>query len=169
MDAGVKVYISSRKADVVAEVAAELSEEGHVHRRPGRPLHRGGVPAAGRRGGVARGRPRHPRQQRRRHLGRPAGGLRRGGVRARARTQRQGRLPPDQVPGAAAAEGGVRRGTGPRHQHRVDRRLAGPRARDLLLLGLEGRRAPAHAPPGQAARPRHHGRTPSRRGPSSPK
>ena len=37
VDAGVKVYISSRKADVVADVAAELSEKGTCIGHPGRP------------------------------------------------------------------------------------------------------------------------------------
>ena len=114
--------------------------EGHLHRDPGRPLHRGRVPAAGRRAGGAGGRPRHSGQQRRRHLGRAAGRLRRGGLRARARPQRQGRLPPDQVPGAAPAEGrdGGRAGAG--HQHRVHRRHRGADARDVLLLRRRRRR-----------------------------
>ena len=53
-----------------AEVAAELSKKGTCIGHPGRPVHRGGVPPAGRRDGDAGGQARHPGQQRRRHLGR---------------------------------------------------------------------------------------------------
>ena len=156
VDAGVNVYISSRKADVCAEVAAELSKNGDVRRHPGRSVHRGRMPPPGRRDGGTGGLARHPGEQRRRHLGHAAGGLRRGRLRARARPQRQGGLPPDQVPGPAAREGGDGRGTGPRHQHRVDRRDPGAGARDVLLLGVQGRRAPADPAPGQAPGPGHH-------------
>ena len=38
VEAGAKVYISSRKADVCAEVAAELSKLGDLHRPPRRPV-----------------------------------------------------------------------------------------------------------------------------------
>ena len=40
------------------------------------------------------------------------------------------------------------------HQHRLGRRHPGARLRDLRLLGVEGRRAPAHAAPRQAPRAR---------------
>ena len=49
VEAGAKVYISSRKADVCDEVAAELSEIGDVHRRAGQPERARRVPAPGRR------------------------------------------------------------------------------------------------------------------------
>ena len=39
------------------------------------------------------------------------------------------------------------------HQHRLDRRAARPRPRDLLVLGVEGGGAPAHQDAGQAAWP----------------
>ena len=108
VEAGATVYISSRKADVCAEVAAELSQKGTCI----------GIPAdlsteaecrrlademAGRvdaldilvnNAGAT--------------WGAPSGRLRRGGLRPCARPERQGRLPPDQVPGAAAGEGGNR-------------------------------------------------------------
>ena len=113
VDAGATVYISSRKADACAEVAAELSQKGTCI----------GIPAdlsteAGCRRladeMAAAGRPaRHPGQQRRRHLGHAAGRLRRGRLRAGARPQREGRLPPDQVPGAAAARRPGRRRSRP--------------------------------------------------------
>ncbi len=41
-------------------------------------------------------------------------------------------------------------------QHRLDRRHPRPGARVLLVLGVEGRRAPAHPPSGQASGPDHH-------------
>ena len=47
--AGVKVYVSSRKADVCAEVAERLSEARRVHRHPRRPVDRGRVSSPRRR------------------------------------------------------------------------------------------------------------------------
>ena len=49
VEAGAKVYISSRKADVCDEVAAELSEIGDVHRGPGQSERARRVQAPGRR------------------------------------------------------------------------------------------------------------------------
>ena len=43
------------------------------------------------------------------------------------------------------------------HQHRLRRRHPGARVRDVRLLVVEGRRAPADPAPGQAPGPRHHG------------
>jgi len=45
---------------------------------------------------------------------------------------------------------------GPGHQHRLDRRHKDSRARDLRVLGQQGRRAPTHPSPGQATGTRHH-------------
>ena len=47
VEAGVKVYISSRKAEVCDEVAAELVEDRHVHQHPGRLVVGSRVPAPG--------------------------------------------------------------------------------------------------------------------------
>ena len=53
-------------------------------------------------------------------------------------------------------EGGDPGGAGPGHQHRLDRRHRGAAPRDLRLLGVQGGGAPADPPPGQAPRPDHH-------------
>ena len=71
VDAGASVYISSRKADVCEKVAAELGQHGTVPGPALRPLDRGR--AAARLADAVAEREdcaRHPRQQRRRHLGR---------------------------------------------------------------------------------------------------
>ena len=47
LQAGARVYISSRKADAGEAAVAELSAFGDGGLDPGRPVHRGGVPAAG--------------------------------------------------------------------------------------------------------------------------
>ena len=52
-----------------------------------------------------------------------------------------------------------------RHQHRLDRRHPGADDGDLRLLVGQGRGAPAHPPPGQAARAEGHASTRSRPGP----
>ncbi len=157
VEAGATVYISSRKADVCAEVAAELARKGTCIAIPADLSARGRVPAPGRRDGATRGLARHPGQQRGRDLGHAAGRLRRGGLRARSRAERQGCLPPHEVPRAAPGEGGDPGGTRPRHQHRVHRRDRRSCARDVLVLGVQGGRAPADPTPRQAPRPHHHG------------
>ena len=108
--------------------------------------------AAARSGGRGRavGQPRHPREQRRRQLGRAAGRAGLEVVAPRARRERGGRVPRHQVPAAAPAAGRHRRGAGARDQHRFGRRHPGARLRDLRLLRVEGGRAPAHPPPRQA-------------------
>ena len=134
-----QVYISSRKADVCDAVAADAVRARHVHLAPGRPVHRGRVPAP-RRARIApsHANARHPREQRRRHLGRAARRVRRRGVGPRPRPQRQGRVP--HSPSSCCPQlrgGGHRRRTGPRHQHRLDRRHPGADPRDLLVLGIK--------------------------------
>ena len=115
-----------------------------------RPVQGGRLPVARRGRGRAVGQPRHPREQRRRQLGRAAGRAGLEVVAPRARRERGGRVPRHQVPAAAAPEGRHRRGAGAGDQHRFGRRHPGARLRDLRLLGVEGGGAPAHPPPGQA-------------------
>ncbi len=76
VEAGARVYISSRKADVCAETAAALSELGErgPARRPGQGV---GVSSTGRCPDRTRAEHRHPGQQRRRQLVCPPGHPRR--------------------------------------------------------------------------------------------
>ncbi len=157
VEAGAIVYISSRKADACADVAAELSAKGHCIGLPAEPRHRIGVPRVGGRNGRATRSSGHSGQQRRRHLGRASGGFRRGGIRAGAGAQRQGRVPPDQVPRAPAAGGGHGRGAGAGDQYRLGRRVLSAGARELFLLGQQGGGAPSDAALGQTPGSRHHG------------
>ncbi len=88
--------------------------------------------------------------------GAPAGRARHRLVGPGAQPQRAGRLPHHQVLPAPARGRSRTRPTVTGHQHRLHRRDPRPRARVLLVLGLQGRRPPAHPAPGQAARPDHH-------------
>ena len=126
VDAGATVYISSRKADVCDEVAAELSEAGTCI----------GIPADLSTEDGCRGLADEmaARVDRLDILVNNAGAtwgtpwpIRRGRLRAGAGPQRQGRVPPDQVPGAAAGGGRDPGGAGPGHQHRLHRRHRGAR------------------------------------------
>ena len=75
LEAGASVYISSRKAEAGEKAVAELSKYGRRALGARRPVPRGGVPAAGRRGRPVRGGREHPGQQRRHQLGRVPGGV----------------------------------------------------------------------------------------------
>ena len=170
VDAGAKVYVSSRNAEACDELAAELSEIGDVHRRcrptcpPSRAAARWPTALA----------EREPRL----HVlvnnagntwGAPLRGVRRRRLGPGAVAQRQGRVPHHEVPDAPAAGRRHRRRSRPRDQHRIDRRDPRPDARDLLVLGVQGRRPSAHAPSGEDDWRRRSRSTPSRRGPSSPR
>ena len=114
VEAGAKVYVSSRKADVCEQVAAELGTIGECVAVPADLSTRGRVPAPGhevseREGGrldilvnnAGRDLGRAVRRVRRRRLG------------PRARPQREGRVPPHQVPAPGPGRRRHRRGHRP--------------------------------------------------------
>ena len=72
VDAGVSVIIASRKEESLKEVADELSPARRVLLRRRRPVDGGGLPRRSARRWPSGGTPRHPREQRRRQLGRAA-------------------------------------------------------------------------------------------------
>ncbi len=72
IDAGVSVIIASRKEESLKQVADELSERGDCSYVVADLVEGGRLPIARRGGGRAVGQPRHPREQRRRQLGRAA-------------------------------------------------------------------------------------------------
>ena len=147
VEAGAQVYISARKADACEAAAAELSKRGHLHRAAGRPLEprprRGASPHE-----IAA---REPAL----HIlvnnaganwGAPLAEYPGRGLGQGAGAQREGGLPPDAGAAAAAREGRARAADPARviNIGSIDG-LAGARARDLRLLGEQGRRAPPDA------------------------
>ena len=106
VEAGVRTYVSSRKAEVCDEVAAELAKVGECHSLPADCATEAGCRAL-----AAAFAEREPAL----HIlvnnagatwGAPHRGARRGVVGPGARPQREGRVPPHQVPAAAAASRG---------------------------------------------------------------
>ena len=154
VEAGAEVVISSRKADVCARVAAELS----CARDPRRPVHGGGCRRAGGRGPGAVAAAGRARQQRRGLVGRAARVVSGQRVRQAVGGQRQGCLPAHRRPAAGAARRRERRGPGAGREHRVDRRDPGAVDGRVRLLGVQGRRAHADPYPRPRAGARaHHG------------
>ena len=166
--AGVKVYVSSRKADVVRRgrrprcreigecigIPADLSTEAECRRLADEIASREDrlhilINNAGR------------------HLGRAARRPRRRRVGPGAEHQREGPVPPHAVPAAAARRRRHRRRPGTGDQRRLDRRHPGPDDGDLLVLDGQGRRAPADPPPAPGTSRRGSRSTRSRRGRSS--
>ena len=147
VESGVRTYVSSRKAEVCEKVAAELSQVGECYALPADCSTEEGCRGLAETVDRARAGPAHPRQQRRGHLGRAARRARRHHLGPRPRPQRQGGVPPHEVPRARCCGRRRRRRPGARHQHRVDRRHPRADARDLLVLVVEGGRAPAHPAP----------------------
>ena len=103
LGAGARVVISSRKAEDLEQTAARAFAARRVPRDPGGCLAPRGRRCARRLGAQSLRRPRHPRQQRRRHLGRAARGVPRLGLGPGDPHQRRGHLPSHRraAPGAA--------------------------------------------------------------------
>ena len=158
LDAGARVIVSSRKADDVRAAAERAERAGGLPRDPRRHLHAGG--GTGARGGCARALrlARHPRQQRRRLLGRADRGVPRVRLGEGARHERGRDLPPHRRAPARVARRGECRGPGAGDQHRLDQRARATADGELQLQREQGRRAHAHPPSRQAPRRRaHHG------------
>ena len=147
-EAGAKIMLTSRKAADLEEAAAHLSDTRHRRaldrRRRQRP---GADPEGGRRDHAAPGPHRHPRQQRRRHLGRAGRGLPAGGL-------GQGDEPeyPQPVPVRAGGRQGQHdpEPARPHHQRGLDRRPGRQHGRAVHRLRHEqGRGGQFHAHAGR--------------------
>ena len=116
IQAGVKVYISSRKGDVMRRRprSCRRCRAAPAASPSGRPVPGRRVRPPRRRADGPRADARHPREQRRRQLGRGLRDLPRRRLGPGARHQRQGRLPPDPGAHARAGRGGVAGRSGPR-------------------------------------------------------
>ena len=153
LEAGARVYISSRKADACAAAERELARYGKVAAIPAdlsteaECLRLAGE--IGEREQLAE----RAGQQRRCHLGRAARGVPRRGLGQSHRPQPEGAVLPD--PGVPAAAGGRRDAgrPGAGHQRRQHRRAPGAAVADLRLLGQQGRAASPDPGAGPRTRP----------------
>ena len=155
VEAGAKVYISSRKADVCDEVAAELSENGECISLP---ADLSTEDECRRLAGEVASR------EDKLHILVNNAGATWGAPLAEHDDADVGPGAPINVKGVfhltkfclPLLEGGRhRRRPRARHQHRLDRRHPGADAGDVLVLVEQGRGAPAHPPPRRASsRPR---------------
>ena len=151
VEAGAKVYISSRKADVCERGGRRARRARRVHRAARRPVDRGRVPPPGRRGRRARGAQLDILVNNAGATwGAPLDDYDEAAWDRVLALNVKGVFHLTKFLRAAAGGGRDGRRAGPGHQHRVDRRHPRADARDLRLLVVEGGGAPAHPPPGQA-------------------
>ena len=152
------VYISSRKADACDATARELSSLGDCVSLPADVSDAQGMQSLVAAYGAARVVARHPRQQRRRRLGRRLRHLSREGLGQGRQPQPEDAVLPHPGARRAAAQGGERREAGQGDQHRLDRRHFDQSAGDLFVRRQQGRADPADPAHGAAPGPGPHRR-----------
>ena len=156
---GAKVYITARKAGPCEATAKELSAGGgQCIAIPIDISTVAGAQKLASRDQAAGAKTRHPRQQRRRRVGRRLRRLPRERLGQGDEPEPEGAVLPD-AGAARAAEGGrERRAAGQDHQHRIDRRHLRQSARDLFLSRKQGWTHPSDPAHGRALRVDAHQR-----------